>query len=164
MITFMLILHGLAAVVLLGGLTHQALAAIWPVRKGTGAGGGGALANSFRGVNARLYTNTNIVLYLVTFILGGLIYPAYRLAVRTWIENARLWSISGMFEVKEQFLTIGLGMLPLYWLLWRTPADQPLDPQFASARAWVTGILCVVVWYSFVAGHIVNNVRGLFGQ
>ncbi len=164
MITFLLILHGLAAVVLLGGLTHQALAAIWPARKGAGKHASPAMATSFRAVNAHLYTNTNVVLYVVTFVLGALIYPAYRLAVRTWIENARLWSISGMFEVKEQLLAIGLGMLPLYWLLWRKPADQPLDPQFATARAWVTGILCVVVWYSFVAGHIVNNVRGLFGQ
>ena len=164
MITFLLILHGLAAVVLLGGLTHQALAAIWPARKSAGKHANAVMANSFRAVNAQLYTNTNVVLYLVTFELGALIYTAYRLAVRTWIENARLWSISGMFEVKEQLLAIGLGMLPLYWLLWRKVDDQPLDPQFANARAWVTGILCVVVWYSFVAGHIVNNVRGLFGQ
>ena len=164
MITFLLILHGLAAVVLLGGLTHQAVAAIWPARKGAGKHANAAIANSFRAVNARLYTNTNVVLYVVTFVLGGLIYPAYRVAVRTWIENARLWSISGRFEIKEQFLAIGLGMLPLYWLLWRHQPDQPPDPQFASARAWVTGILCGVVWYSFLAGHIVNNVRGLFGQ
>ena len=39
-----------------------------------------------------------------------------------------------------------------------------LDESMASARKWTTAILCVIVWYSFIAGHIVNNVRGLFGQ
>ncbi len=154
MITFLLIAHGLASVVLLGGLTHQALAVIWPARKGGGA------ITAFRAVNAAVYTKTNIVLYLTTFILGGLIYPAYRVAVRTWIERARLWPISGSFELKEQFVAIGLGMLPLYWYIWR----QPLDPALASARAWVTGILCAVVWFGFLVGHVLNNVRGLFGQ
>ncbi|MGE3643906.1 MAG: hypothetical protein AB7F96_08630 [Beijerinckiaceae bacterium] len=154
MITFLLILHGLASVVLLGGLTHQALAAIWPARAGNG------VVRSFRAVNAAVYTKANIVLYLATFVLGGLIYPAYRVAVRTWIERARLWPISGSFELKEQFVAIGLGMLPLYWWIWR----QPLDTGLSSARAWVTGILCAVVWFSFLVGHVLNNVRGLFGQ
>ena len=154
MITFLLILHGLSSVVLLGSVTHQALAAAWPAKSGIG------VIKSFRAVNAAVYTKTNIVLYLTTFILGGLIYPAYRIAVRTWIERARLWPISGTFELKEQFVAIGLGMLPLYWYIWR----QPLDPALASARAWVTCILCAIVWFGFLAGHILNNVRGLFGQ
>jgi hypothetical protein len=44
--------------------------------------------------------------------------------------------------------------------MWRDPKDEAT----AGARKWTTVILCVIVWYSFIAGHIVNNVRGLFGQ
>src|SRR2546429_3412775 len=50
------------------------------------------------------------------------------------------------FELKEQFVSVGLGMLPLYWLAWRAP----LDAKFAVARAAVTALLCFIVWYSFL--------------
>lgn len=154
MTTFLLIVHGLLAVALLGGLTHQAVAVLWPARAA-----GGFMA-SYRAVMAARFTNANITFYVLTFVLGAVIYPPYRIAVRTWIERARLWQISGLFEYKEQALAIGLAMLPFFWLMWRDPKDEST----ASARKWTTAILCVVVWYSFIAGHIVNNVRGLFGQ
>ena len=154
MVTTLLIIHGLIAVVLLGGLTHQAAAACWPAKSKN------SLLAAFRSVTGARYTTTNIVLYVVTGTLGALIYPAYRLAVRPYLESAQLFAINGTFEVKEQFVAIGLGMLPLYWLVWRTP----LDAKLASARAAVTALLCFIVWYGFIVGHVLNNVRGLFGR
>lgn len=154
MTTFLLILHGLVSIALLGGLTHQAIAVLLPARAT------GGFSTAYRAVNAARFTNVNIAFYLLTFILGALIYPPYRIAVRTWIERARLWHISGLFEVKEQFLAIGLGMLPFFWLIWRNPKDN----EYAVARKWTTAMLCLIVWYSFIAGHVVNNVRGLYGQ
>lgn len=154
MTTFLLILHGLLAVALLGGLTHQAIAALWPARAP------GGFPAAYRAVSAARFTNANIAFYVATFVLGALIYPPYRIAVRTWLERARLWHISGLFEFKEQALAIGLAMLPFFWLVWRDPNDAAT----AGARKWTTAILCAIVWYSFVAGHIVNNARGLFGQ
>jgi len=45
---------------------------------------------------------------------GGQLYlSGYRLAVRPYLESARLTTINGTFEVKEQFVTIRAGMLPL---------------------------------------------------
>lgn len=154
MTTFLLIVHGLLAVALLGGLTHQAVAVLWPARSA------GGFISSYRAVSAARFTNANILFYVATFALGAIIYPPYRIAARTWIENARLWHISGLFEYKEQALAIGLAMLPFFWLMWRDPKDEAT----ASARKWTTAILCGAVWYSFIVGHIVNNVRGLFGQ
>ena len=154
MFTFLLIVHGLVAVVLLGAITHQAFAVCWPARKQ------GGIVTSFRAVSAAKYTTTTIVLFVVETVLGGIIYTAYRLTVRTYLENARLWTINGSFEVKEQFIAVGLGMLPFYWWVWR----QPLDPALATSRVAVTALLCFIVWYAFLIGHIVNNVRGLFGQ
>jgi hypothetical protein len=152
--TFLLIIHGLLAVALLGGLTHQAFATLWPARSS------GGFVTAYRGVAAARFTNANILLYVVTFALGSFIYPAYRVSVRTWIENARLWHISGLFEMNEQALAIGLGMLPFFWLVWKREDGA----QAETARKWTTGMLCAIVWYSFLAGHIVNNVRGLYGQ
>jgi hypothetical protein len=153
MVTFLLILHGLLAVVLLGGITHQAMSAAWPSRNKTG------IVSSFRAVSGSVYTNANIVLYLATAILGGTIYPVYRVGVRTYLENARLYPAVGSFEIKEQFISVGLGMLPLYWLLWRRPSEAGAR----TARIAVTVILCFIVWYAFLVGHVLNNIRGLFG-
>jgi hypothetical protein len=153
MFTFLLIVHGLVAVALLGGITHQAIAACWPARRKDG------FFTSFRGVAAARYTNANIVLYLVAATLGGIVYASYRITVRTYLESARLWSANGSFEVKEQFVAVGLGMLPLFWWVWQ----EPLDPAKAVARKAITAILCFIVWYSFLVGHVLNNIRGLFG-
>ncbi len=153
-ITTLLILHGLIAVALMGGITHQAMAACWPARTAD------TFVDSFRAVNAARYTNANIVLFIVVFVLGAVVYPSYRIVVSPYLVNARLTAINGGFEVKEQFAAVALGMLPLYWLVWR----QPLEPRHATARAAITAMLCFVVWYSFLVGHILNNVRGVFGR
>jgi hypothetical protein len=152
MATFLVILHGLLAVALLGSITHQAVAVAWPSRSKAG------FANAYRAVSSRVYVNANIVLFIAVAILGGWIYPTYRVWVRTYLENARLFSAVGSFEVKEQFIAIGLGMLPLYWLVWRRP-----EPAGQSARTAVTLMLCFIVWFGFIVGHILNNIRGLFG-
>ena len=154
MFTTLLIIHGLLAVALLGSITHQTASTLWPATRKA------SFISSFRGVAGARYTVANIILYVVTGIFGGVIYTAYRIAVRPYLESAQLWQINGSFELKEQFTTIGLGMLPVYWLVWRTP----LDPKLASARAATTAILCFIVWYSFLVGHVLNNVRGLFGR
>src|SRR3954447_26454623 len=80
-VTTLLIIHGLIAVVLLGGLTHQAAAACWPAKSK------GSFLASFRGVAGVRYTTVNIVLYIVVATLGAMIYPTYRLAVRPYLES-----------------------------------------------------------------------------
>ncbi len=153
MATFLVILHGLLAVVLLGGITHQAMSVAWPTRSKTG------VIRAFRAVSGSLYTNANIALFVATAVLGGFVYPFYRVSVRTYLENARLSSAVGSFELKEQFIAVGLGMLPLYWLLWRRPPETGTSP----ARTAVTLMLAFIVWYGFLVGHILNNIRGMFG-
>ena len=152
MATFLVIVHGLLAVALLGSITHQAISVAWPSRNKVG------FSNAYRAVSSRVYVNANIVLFIAVATLGGFIYPIYRVWVRTYLENARLFSAVGSFEVKEQFISIGLGMLPFYWLVWRSS-----EPAARSARTAVTLMLCFIVWFGFIAGHVLNNVRGLFG-
>ena len=154
MATTFLIFHALIAVALIGGLTHQTMAACWPATRRD------SFFSSYRAVSAASYTTVNIALYLIVATLGGILYPVYRLAVSNYLVAARLWTINGSFELKEQFVAVGLGMLPLYWLVWR----RPLDEKLRGARIGVTGVLCFVVWYSFIIGHVLNNVRGLFGR
>jgi hypothetical protein len=54
---------------------------------------------------------------------------------------------------------IGMATLPAYWYFWR----QPLADQHARTRAALTALLAFVVWWNFLVGHILNNIRG-FGS
>ena len=163
--TFLLIVHGLLAVALLGALTHQALAVAWPSRRPA------SFTARFRAVSGPSYTTAIIVLFIVTFIIGSVIYPAYRLNVRTYLQDYRMYSAEGLFEIKEHALAIGLALLPFYAYLWRRAKATP-DPAVdgdatgaavVRARGAVTVFLALAVWFSFLTGHILNNIRGLFG-
>ena len=167
MMTTLLIVHGLLSVALLGAITHQALAVVWPPRDVE------SFTRRFRAVSAPAYTNAVIALFIISFILGSVIYPAYRLNVRPYLEDYRLLSALGAFEIKEHFAAIALALLPLYGLLWHRAApraagaativDDGTARGWSVARAAVTVLIALAVWTSFLVGHILNNIRGLFG-
>ena len=79
--------------------------------------------------------------------------------MRIPIEQAGFWKTQGVFELKEHYASIGMGLLPIYWYFWKNARD----PQYDSARKWLTVVLCAMCWFIFLVGHIVNNVRG-FGS
>lgn len=152
--TVLLLAHGLLAVALLGAITHQAMSVWIPVRKPAGS-----FVGRFRGVPGAFYANAIVVLYLLTFMLGGIIYADYRVEVRVVVEQLGLWPQNGAFELKEHFAAVGLAILPAYWYYWR----QPLAAEHARTRAVLTAILAFIVWWNFLVGHILNNIRG-FGS
>jgi hypothetical protein len=83
----------------------------------------------------------------------------FRVDVRPDLERARHWTALGLFDLKEHFVAIGLALLPAYWVCWRRPrADEP-----ARTRAALTAILAFIVWWSFLIGHVLNNMKG-FGS
>jgi len=152
MIVFLLIVHSLLAVALLGAITHQTISAWAPASR--------AAASSFivrmRAVPPTSYVNAVIVLYALTALLGAIIYPSYRLNVRIVLEQMQLYTPNGAFELKEHFVALGLGMLPAYWYFWR--ASQVAE--YGRTRAVLTALLAFIVWWGFVVGHILNNIRG----
>jgi hypothetical protein len=149
------IVHALLAVALLGALTHQAAAVCAPPR----ARATGGFVTHFRSVSGPRYATAICVLWLLAFIVGGWIYAKYRIYVRIPIEQAGYWKTQGAFELKEHLTTIGLGLLPFYWHLWKNTRNAAYD----GVRKWLTVVLAAICWYAFLVGHVVNNVRG-FGS
>ena len=147
----LLILHGLLAVALLGAITHQTIGVWLPAR-----GGAESFVGRMRSVSASSYVTAIIVLYLATALIGGIIYPIYRINVIVVLQQLELNKANGAFELKEHFAAIGLGMLPAYGYFWR----QPLNSEHASARAVITAILAFTIWWNFIVGHVLNNIRG----
>ena len=150
--TILFIAHALLAVALLGALTHQAAAVLAPPR----AGADGGFVTRFRSVSGPSYAAAVCTLWVLAFILGGWIYAKYRIYVRIPIEQEGLYKTLGAFELKEHLATIGLGLLPVYWHLWKNARHAA----YGSARRWLTVVLAAICWYAFLTGHVVNNVRG----
>lgn len=153
MIQVLLILHALVSVALLGAITHQAFSV---ARKPTGSPG--AFVNRFRMVYSPTFTNVVVLLFFVSSMLGALLYPRYRVEVRPTLEDLQLRAANGVFEIKEHFAAVGLGLLPAYWRLWRAP----LVAEYEAARRYLTWILATIVWWNFIVGELLNNIRGLF--
>ena len=154
--TILAVIHALLAVALLGALTHQAVAVMVP--PAPAVAGAGFVAR-YRSVWGPGYAAVVCLLWVVAFIFGGWIYSKYRIYVRIPIEQEGFWKTLGAFEMKEHLVTIGLGLLPIYWYLWKNPRVTAYD----SARKWVTVLLAAICWYAFLVGLTVNNVRG-FGS
>jgi hypothetical protein len=148
----LLVAHGLAAFMLLGAVTHQAVGVWLPARTKSAT-----FLNRLRAVPPASYVNAIVVLFLTTAILGGIIYTNYRIGARLTLERGRFWKTFGAFELKEHIVTIGLAILPAYWYFWRAP----LREEYARTRAMLTTVLGFVVWWGFLVGHLANNVRGL---
>ena len=153
MIQVLLVLHVLLGAALLGAITHQAFSV---VRKPSAPPR--SFVERFRGVNSPTFTNVIVLLFISNVILGGLLYPRYRVDVRPTLEDLQLRAANGVFETKEHFAAIALGVLPAYWLAWR----PPLLPARGNTRKYLTWILAMVVWWSFVVGELLNNIKGMF--
>jgi hypothetical protein len=152
--TILVIVHGLVAVALLGAITHQTLATWAPA----GAKRGSFFAR-FRSVPPVSFANAIVVLYLVAAVLGAIVYLDFRVDVRPQLERDRHFAALGLFDLKEHFISIGLGLLPAYWVVWR----RPLAEDLGALRAALTAVFAFIVWWGFLMGHVLNNILG-FGS
>ena len=151
MATALLILHGLVAMALLGAITHQAVA-IWvplPTRPESFIG-------RLRAVSSDSFTNAVVVLYVLSAILGGIVYLYFRVEIKPVLEQSEHWQTISLFDIKEHFIAIGMALLPAYWVSWQ----EIIDREYSSSRIALTMMLTFIVWYGFLIGHIANNVRG----
>ena len=101
------------------------------------------------------------------FLLTGIGWLIVALIVFQW-NYTTVYAISilfgviymGFFFVNEfhQFSLFGY-----YPVLGRFSRERlPLLPQSAEARKYLTWILAFIVWWNFIVGELLNNIKGLF--
>jgi hypothetical protein len=125
MATTIVIIHGLVAVALLGAITHQALATWAPASARPRS-----FFGRFRAVPSAAFANAIVVLYVISALLGGVLYLSFRVDIRPALERDGHWQALGFFDLKEHFIAIGLGLLPTYWVCWRKPLADELVHRF----------------------------------
>jgi hypothetical protein len=136
----------------LGAITHQTVSML---RQRVARGG--SFVDRYSGVNQTTFTMAVVFLYVAQVALGALIYPSYRLNVRIPFEEMSMGWAVGLFELKEHFAGIGLGVLPLYFVNWQTQSAS----SHRRNRIAITLLLAFIVWWDFLVGHVLNNIRGL---
>lgn len=145
----LLVLHAGASIVLIGASTHHALL----MRH--------YLAGRF--LHERLektYAKVVSVAYAITFALGALLYPTYRVHVRGTYLDRHAPAYAGLFDVKEVYasltLTVAIALGALALTL--RPSESK---ELTRVYAVMSLVVCGVVWFNVIAGLLVVSVRGI---
>src|SRR6476619_156866 len=101
-----------------------------------------------RAVPSAAFANAIIILYLITALLGAVVYLYFKVHIQPDLQRDRHWTALGLLDLKEDFLAVRLGVLPAYWVCWR----RPLGDERGWARAALTAVLAFIVWWSFLVG------------
>jgi len=145
----LLVLHAGGSIVLIGASTHHALQMRHYLRGRFG-----------RERLEKTYAKVVSAAYVLTFVLGALLYPTYRVHVRGYYLDRHAPAFSGLFDVKETYasltlvVAVALGALAYTW----RPTETPV-----LVRVYVTMsfIVCAVVWFNVIAGILVVSAHGV---
>ena len=147
----LLILHAAAAIVLIGRTTHGGLLALAWLRGRPG-----------RPKLQRIYAAVTAWTYGITFVLGVVLYPPFRLDVRAAYLDRELPLASAFFEVKEHWLAIGLFVIACCWSLRHLLGRKEREP--LSTLAHLLAVTLVpVVWLAMFTGLALTAIRPVGG-
>ena len=144
----LLLVHLLAAFVLVGSMTHNLLIVIGYIRGKFG-----------RQKLEWFYVRVSLWAYIIVYVLGALIYPAYGARIRQPYFDQQLRWATGLFEVKEHWGSIGLAMLMVYYFLRKhfKPAEEK-DKLFLYIPLCL--LLNVILWYKVITGCYLTLLKG----
>jgi hypothetical protein len=146
--SFLLLVHLFATFVLVGSMTHNLLIVVKYLRGKFG-----------RQKLEWLYVRVSLWAYVIVYVIGALIYPAYRVYIRHDYFDPQLPWATGLFEVKEHWGAVGLAMFFVYYLLRKNfkPAEEK-DKLFLYVPLCL--LLNVILWYKVVVGCYLTLLKG----
>jgi hypothetical protein len=144
----LVLLHAAAAVVLIGATSHHCLVTI------------GYLRGRPKPRLGRIYAATSAVAYAVTFALGALAYPTYRYHVRgLYFDRHAIWA-SNLFDIKENFASIGIPLVVGALVLSRIMDVKRDRPMLLGYAVMVFGTT-FIVWFNVISGLLITMVKGV---
>jgi hypothetical protein len=179
----LLIVHAIAAAVLVGATTHHLL---WSRLY---------LARSYKRVAAeRTFATIAATAYVVTFLVGNLMYPTYKVRVRAeYLDNpaaaaddaklraaqhqtTRAWprpaepratpmplsSVARLFDIKEHW--VALGCFASVVLLALSRFAHPKDhPRVTALYLGLSAAACGAAWFGAIVGLLTASYRSVGG-
>ncbi len=95
----------------------------------------------------RLYPQVTLALYLAALLLGSIIYPAFRVEVRAaHLDVVHPWA-TGLFEIKEHWVALGIPLVIAQVLL---PSDKGRAPVTRFRDLLGVATMIIVVWAGVV--------------
>jgi hypothetical protein len=144
----LVVLHAVAAIVLIGATTHHALIALGYVR-------GRAKVRL-----GRIYATTSAVAYAVTFGIGLWAYPTFRYHVRTlFLDRFEPWA-SNLFEAKENVAALGLPLVVMMLVISRS-FDVKEDRLLVRMYAACALLVAAIVWFDVLTGIVITMTKGV---
>jgi hypothetical protein len=108
----------------------------------------------------KTYAKVVAVTYVVTFLLGAILYPTYRYHVRALYLDRYAWWAARLFDVKEVFASLALLVAIALGVLAYTL--RPSEERWLlRVYATMSFLVCGVVWLDVIAGLVVTSVRGI---
>jgi hypothetical protein len=105
------------------------------------------------------YAGVSFWAYVIIYVTGALIYPAFRIYIRADYFDPQLPWATGLFEVKEHWGAVGLGMFLVYYILRRN-----FKPSEEKEKLYLYVPLClllnIIVWYKIVFGCYLTLLKG----
>jgi hypothetical protein len=144
---WLILTHALAAVVLLGAATHNAVVTV------------GMLRGLLRPRLGKIYTAVVAAAYVAVMASGAMAYPSYRYWVRgLYFDRYAPWA-ANLFDIKENFAALGLP-LAIGALLVRHTANPDEDASVRLPYSIAVFALTAITWFNFLAGLLVTLERG----
>ena len=146
---FLLFLHLVGAFVLAGSLAHNLMVIV------------GYWRGKFRKKNLeKLYVKISFWAYVVTFLVGALVYPTFRVRVRAEYFDEHLPWATGLFEVREHWAAIGLALFIAYYFL-RRNFDPETEREKLLLHTAICYILNIIVWYCATVGYYLTTFKSV---
>ena len=145
--SFLLLIHLFATFVLVGSMTHNFLIVV------------GYLRSKFARQKLEwLYVRVSLWSYVIVYVIGALIYPAFRVYIRPDFDKELPWA-TGLFEVKEHWGAVGLALFFVYYFL-----RKNFQPNKEKEKLFFYVPLCfllnIILWYKVIVSCYLTLLKG----
>lgn len=144
----LLLVHLLVTFILVGSMTHNLLIVLGYLRGKFG-----------RQKLEQYYVKVSLWAYTFVYIIGALIYPAFRVYRRRDLFDPELPWATGLLEIKEHWGALGLAMLFVYYFI-----RKSFKPSEEKDKLYLYIPLClllnVILWYKVVVGCYLSLLKG----
>jgi hypothetical protein len=111
----------------------------------------------------RLFAAVAACAYAVTFGLGLILYPTYKVRVRTGYfdrPEVGLQTVARLFDIKEMSMLVGVALAGALFALSRRAHPQG-EPRVAPLYVGLSALVCASVWAAAVIGLYVVSYRSV---